>query len=214
MGQVMKTTSTTGKNHTLLSALKEIATNSPTEKISLDTFSAGLGLQSYGALLLTLNIPNLIPIPLPFLSVIFGIPLALVGLQIAAGIARPWIPAFLRKRGIRKSEIINMCDKVEKQYGWFQRLVHARLPFLTQPFAVRLIGLVIFILAGTMVLPIPFGNLVLAIPIAVLAVGLFSQDGLIILLGLLLGLFGLTFNLFIGSSILLSIWYTLTHFLS
>lgn len=198
-------------NKTILDALRSVALSSPNEKISLDAFSKGLGRRSYGLLLLVLDLPNLIPLPLPLLSIIFGIPLALVGLQLALGIERPWIPRFLRERGISKNEIIHFCDKIDDHYGWVHRLVHPRWFVLTRGLFVRLIGLAIFLLASIMALPIPFGNLVLAIPVGLLAIGLIERDGIFVCVGFLLGFCGLLFNLFIGSSIIWSALLVLEH---
>jgi len=199
------------KPKSVLDALRDVAHAAPEEKISIDAFSKGLGRRSYGLLLLTLNLPNLIPLPLPLLSIIFGFPLALVGLQLALGLERPWVPGFLRRRGIKKREMLHFCDQVDKRYGWLHRLIHPRIPVLTRGPAVRLIGLAIFVLASVMALPIPLGNLVLAIPIAILALGLIERDGAFVIGGLILGSGGLIFNLFVGSSILYGMLFALEH---
>ena len=199
------------KPKSVLDALRDVAHAAPEEKISIDAFSKGLGRRSYGLLLLTLNLPNLIPLPLPLLSIIFGFPLALVGLQLALGLERPWVPGFLRRRWIKKKEMLHFCDQADKRYGWFHRLIHPRIPVLTRGPAVRLIGLAIFVLASVMALPIPLGNLVLAIPIALLALGLIERDGAFVIAGLILGCGGMIFNLFVGSSILYAMLFTLEH---
>lgn len=196
---------------TVFDTLRDIAHATRGDKISLGTFSRGLRQRGYGLLLVTLNLPNLIPLPLPFLSIIFGIPLAAVALQMAVGRERPWIPAFLRRRGLKKKEVIYFCDQIDRRYGWIHTLLHPRWPLLTRPTSVRLIGLAISLLAAIMVLPIPFGNLVLAIPITLLALGLLERDGAFVLAGFVLGAAGLSFNLFVGSSILYGLWAAMTR---
>jgi hypothetical protein len=129
-----------GAKETVFDALRSVAVSSVEEKISLSSFSKGLGRRSYGVLLLLLDLPNLIPLPLPLLSFIFGLPLALVGLQLALGIERPWIPRFLHERGIGKKEMILFCDKFDEHYGWVHRLIHPRWFFFARGYAVRLIG--------------------------------------------------------------------------
>ena len=62
-----------------------------------------------------------------------------------------------------------------------------------------------------MALPIPLGNLVLAIPIALLALGLIERDGAAVIAGLVLGSGGLIFNLFVGSSILYGMLFALEN---
>jgi len=203
-----------GKPKSVIDTLRDIvnlATEESEDKISISSFSKGLGRRSYGLLLLTLNLPNLIPLPLPLLSIIFGFPLALIGLQLAVGFERPWLPKFISQRGIKKTEMLYFCDQVDIRYGWVHRLIHPRFPMLTHGVMVRLIGLVIFILASTMLLPIPLGNLVLAIPIAILALGLIERDGVFIICGFVLGCSGLLFNLFIGYSIFFALFFTHGH---
>jgi len=207
----MSILSTVERPKSILDSLRTIALSSPDEKIRLDAFSKGLGRRSYGLLLLVLDLPNLIPLPLPLLSIIFGIPLALVGLQLALGIERPWTPQFLRERGIGEKEIIHFCDKFDEHYGWFHRLVHPRWFVFTRGFFVRLIGLAIFLLASIMALPIPFGNLVLAIPVGLLAIGLIERDGIFVCVGFLLGFCGLLLNLFVGSSIIWGAMVAIEH---
>lgn len=202
------------KPKTVVDTLREIANTSTDDKISVDAFSKGLGRRSYGLLLVTLNLPNLIPLPLPLLSIIFGFPLALVALQMAMGLERPWIPPFIRARGIGKKELLYFCDQADKRYGWFHKFIHPRWIALTRGTNVRLIGLVICVLASVMVLPIPFGNLVLAIPIAILSLGLLERDGAFVLAGFVLGVCGLFFNLLIASSVLYGMLLALQHLLS
>lgn len=199
------------KPQSVLDALRDVAHSAPAEKISIDAFSKGLGHRSYGILLLTLTLPNLIPLPLPLLSVIFGLPLSLVGLQLALGFERPWIPSFLRRRGIKKKELLYFCDQVDKRYGWIHSLIQPRLSAMTRGASVRLIGLAICIFAATMALPIPLGNLVLALPIAILSLGLIERDGALVIGGLFLGCCGLAFNVFVGSSIILAMVIAIQH---
>ena len=191
--------------------MRDIANSASGHIVSIDAFSEGLGRRGYGLLLMMLNLPNLIPLPLPLLSIIFGFPLALIALQLALGMDHPWLPAFLRTRGIRKEEIIYFCDQVDQRYGWFHRLIHPRWLALTRGHIIRVIGFAIFVFATVMVLPIPFGNLVLAIPIATLSLGLIERDGMFVVVGLALGVCGLVFNLLVGSSILYGMLLALEH---
>jgi hypothetical protein len=76
---------------------------------------------------------------------------------------------------------------------------------------VRLIGAAIFTMAFVMVLPIPLGNLVLAIPIALLALALVEKDGVFVIAGFVMGALGLLFNLVIGVSVLMGIFIAIGH---
>jgi hypothetical protein len=189
------------RSHVLF-RIREIAAATERDTVKIDDFSTGLGRRGYGMIIFLLNLPNLIPFPLPLLSIILGIPLALVGLQLAIGFKQPWLPGIIRKQGFKKKDILFFCDDAERRYGKYLKLFRPRLPFLTRGLMTRILGLAVAILALVMALPIPLGNLVLAVPIALLALGLAQRDGYFVIAGFGVGILGLTFNLIIGSSII------------
>ena len=57
---------------------------------------------------------------------------------------------------------------------------------------------------AVMVMPIPLGNLVLAIPIALLSLALVEKDGVFVIAGFVCGGIGLLINFVIGLSILIA----------
>ena len=63
--------------------------------LTLGEVVAALGDRGYGLLIFVLTLPNLLPIYIPGLSAVFGIPLALIALQMMMGQPRPWLPAAL-----------------------------------------------------------------------------------------------------------------------
>lgn len=199
------------KIHDILDTLRAIAKGVDGDHVSIESFSTGLGRRGYGLLLFALNLPNLIPLPLPIISMILGLPLAFVGLLLMLGIPRPWLPKALLRRGVKKSDMLRFCDRVEERFGWVHKLVRPRLTYLLSPGFVRLIGAAIFGMAFVMVLPIPLGNLVLAIPIALLALGLVEKDGVFIIAGLVMGALGILFNFIIGLSVLMGIFMAIGH---
>ena len=59
-----------------------------------------------------------------------------------------------------------------------------RLSLLTSPAVERLLGLVCLVLSLVLVLPIPFGNMLPAFALCVIALGLLERDGIWVLAGL------------------------------
>jgi hypothetical protein len=71
-----------------------------------------------------------------------------------------------------------------------ERTIRPRLLPLTGPQAERVIGIVGFSLAIIIFLPIPFGNMLPGLALAILGLGLLERDGLAVLLGLLAAVTG------------------------
>lgn len=153
-----------------------------------------MGSRGYGVLILLLCLPNLIPLPLPGFSTIFGLPMAFVGLMLTLGARKPWLPKALRNKSIPHNQLELLVKKAHPYLKKIERLTKPRLLALTDDLAKRFLGFSIMIMAGVMALPIPLGNLVLAIPIALISLALIEKDGLLVSIGLVLGLIGLSFN--------------------
>lgn len=156
------------------------------ERIALGDLVALLGDRAFGALLLILSIPNVLPVP--GLSTATGVPMLLIGAQMAAGRPQPWLPRRLAAVTMDRERFLAVMRRARP---WIRRIEHrlaARLPLLTSPPAERLLGLAIAILAGVLALPIVFGNQPPAFAIALIALGLIERDGAFVLAGLLAGL--------------------------
>lgn len=156
------------------------------ERIALGDLVALLGDRAFGALLLILSIPNVLPVP--GLSTATGVPMLLIGAQMAAGRPQPWLPRRVAAVTMDRERFLAVMQRARP---WLRRIEHRlaeRLPALTSPPAERLLGLAVAILAGVLALPIVFGNQPPAFAIALIALGLIERDGAFVLAGLLAGL--------------------------
>jgi hypothetical protein len=61
-----------------------------------------------------------------------------------------------------------------------ERFFKPRWPFFTHPLVERLIGVLLLLLALIVALPIPFGNMIPAIIIVMICLGMIEQDGLVL----------------------------------
>lgn len=163
--------------------------------VSIGDLVKTLGSRGYGFILLVLDLPNLIPLPLPGLSTIFGIPMALIALQMIFREKHPWLPKMVLNRTIDQKNFERMVNKSRPYLQKLERVLRPRYVLMAYPFMRPLIGFSILVMAAVMALPIPFGNFVLAVPIALIALGLIERDGLFIGLGLAIGYMALALNL-------------------
>ncbi len=169
-----------------LHSLLEVAKG---QAMSLGQIEAHLKDRGYALLVLFLAAP--FPIPnIPGLSVPFGIAILLIGMAFMLR-RRPNLPQFILRRTIEFPTLQKVIPFVARLMERLERYMKPRLRFLiTGPINSSLFGLGIvsggFFLA--LPLPIPLTNGPPALSIIFLVVGVLCKDGLMVIIGHLLGI--------------------------
>ena len=163
----------------------------PHERVSLGDVTRLLGDRGYGVLMFVLALPGAVP----GLSSIAAIPLALVAVQLAIGLPRPWLPRFLAVRSLSRTDFARMIERVEPSLMRIERLLRPRFMLLTGPVGERLMGAMCLVLALLLTVPILF-NLPLIVPIALMSLALLERDGVLAAIGLAVG--GLVLGAVVG----------------
>jgi len=167
--------------------------------VTLAEVLTAVGERSFGALLVILAIPNMVAGLIPGLSIVLGLPLLLVSMQLVVGAERPWLPRRLAHLKIKRSDLRRMVERTRPTLRRLERALQPRLEFLTSPWAERLIGLGCLALSVLVFLPIPFANLVPAIGIMLFGFSMLERDGLMALAAM--GIVGVSAALFSGVAI-------------
>jgi hypothetical protein len=168
--------------------LRGLLTAADGKAMSLAEIEAHLKDRGYALLVLFLAAP--FPIPnIPGLSVPFGIAIALIGLAFTTR-RRPQLPGFILRTTIEFSTLQKVIPWVAGKLEWMETYIKPRLTFLVKgPAMTSLFGLGIvsggFFLA--LPLPIPFTNGPPALSIIFLVVGVLCRDGVMALVGHILG---------------------------
>lgn len=139
--------------------------------------------RAFGSTLLIFALPEALPLPIAGISAILGIPLMLVSAQLVLGFQRPWLPKWVIDRPFKRERFEPIVYRALRPLEKLERLLKPRWRFLTIPLVERLIGLLLLLLAIVIALPIPFGNILPAIAIVVISLGLIEGDGLMIAIG-------------------------------
>ena len=176
----------------ILARLAEPATGS----VTLGEVLAAVGERSFGALLVILAIPNMVAGLIPGLSILLGLPLLLVSLQLLVGAEKPWLPRRLARLEIQRADLRRIVERTRKALRRLERALRPRLEFVTASWAERLIGLGCVALSILVFLPIPFANLVPATGIMLFGFSMLERDGLMALAAM--GIVGLSAVLFGG----------------
>lgn len=153
------------------------------ETIRLGDLIQSLGSRAFGPTLLLCALPEALPLPVAGVSAIIGTPLFIFSLQLLLGYRAPRIPKWLSKREFRRKDFEKAIHYVLRYLARFEKVVRPRWQFATTPVVERLLGLLFLILAFVIMLPIPLGNMLPAIAIVVISLGLIEADGVLVVMG-------------------------------
>ncbi|MGJ4953822.1 exopolysaccharide biosynthesis protein [Bradyrhizobium sp. HKCCYLS20291] len=168
--------------------LLAIARTVRSEEPSVGELFDSLESEGLGLTLLLLTIPALLPLPGPF-GMVFGTLVALVALQILFGAERLWLPEPLRRRPVPQRLLRKVIRAGLDWAGTAERgLREDRLVWLTGRTARMLLALPLLLMAVTIILPIPLGNVMPALALIAASIGFMACDGLAVLLSMLIAM--------------------------
>ncbi len=172
----------------LSAMLEALAHDTGRDRIAVGDLLAALGDRALVALMFVFAFPNVLPTP-PGTSSVLGAPLIFLALQLSLG-QRPWLPAFIARRSMARTDFAALIRRVSPWLARAERLLRPRAAWLALPPMEFLVGLVCLLLALILVLPIPLGNVLPALAISLLALGVLERDGLWVAAGLVTAAFG------------------------
>jgi hypothetical protein len=155
------------------------------ERVSVGDLLDELGDRALGALMFVFAVPNVLPVP-PGTSAILGTPLVFLAAQMMFG-RGPWLPAIVAKRSLSREDFAALVRRVIPWLVKAEKLLRPRFSALASPPVEYAVGLVCLLLALVLALPIPLGNMLPALAISLLALGMLERDGYWIVAGLAAG---------------------------
>lgn len=150
------------------------------DEICLQDLLLKMGDRAFGPTLLICALPEALPLPVVGLSAFVGIPLMLVSAQLMLGFRQPWLPRWILKRSFKRQHFEKPIYRVLRHLEKLERFFKPRWQFFTHPAFERLIGLLLVVLAVIIALPIPFGNMLPAIAVVLVCLGMIEKDGLVL----------------------------------
>jgi hypothetical protein len=112
-----------------------------------------------------------------------------------AGVRRIWLPDWLRARRLPSRAVRTMT---ERAVPWLTRaenlLQRRRMMVLTGRTAQALLGIPIFLLAVSVALPLPLGNVLPVVALCAIALAVLERDGLAVLIALVLSVVSLAWT--------------------
>lgn len=167
--------------------LEGFAHGDPGDRLLIGALVAGLPHTAFGMLLLVGLMPAFLPLP-GLAGAVSGPLVMLVGLQLMIGLRKPWLPAFLARRGPQRSTITRFRDLAAPWLNRLERVVRPRLHWvLEHPLASIFTGVLLVLLGLLLALPIPFTNYVFGGLMLLFVFALLERDGAMMLFAWLVG---------------------------
>jgi hypothetical protein len=143
--------------------------------------------RSFGGLLFLLAVLSLIP----GVSIFSGLVIHLLGIQVSLGFKAPRIPRFVSEYRFKKERLVAMLNSVALYIERLEKYIRPRLILFTVWPSTLFIGVLILFLGALISIPLPFTNLLPALAILVISLGLLERDGLVIIVGVLFSIIAL-----------------------
>jgi len=160
--------------------LEQIRKQANGQSITLAEIIQILRGRGFDVLMVLLALPFCTPIPLPGLSVPFGIVLTLFGARIALR-KKPWLPQRLLNKEIPAPTLEKILSTSLKVARGMEKVLHPRLRFFKQWPSFAVVNGLVITLAGMLLAlplpPLPFANGLPALAIVLVAAGMLEEDG-------------------------------------
>lgn len=155
-------------------------------RLSLEELMTRAGRRGPAFLMLFLCLLSMIFSVVPGFSTLVGLPLLILSAQMALGRRRLGLPGWLGRRSFDQKLLAQGLYRRMALVQRFERLVRPRLKLLcTRPFH-RVMGIVGTLCAIVLSLPIPLMNFPPTLAVFLMALGVLTRDGAMVLAGLLL----------------------------
>jgi hypothetical protein len=147
------------------------------QRIALRDLIGALGDRSFVPLMIIFALPNVFAF-VPGSSVITGLPLMFISVQLVLGRPSAWLPKILNDRSIEHGTFTRIVAQATPWIEWVERMARPRYWPLSRLSAERIVGFASLVMAVFMFLPIPFSNSLPAVSVIMLALSLSECDGL------------------------------------
>ncbi|MET3601909.1 exopolysaccharide biosynthesis protein [Martelella mangrovi] len=156
-------------------------------RVTLERLDNALAERSFGAFIALFAIPNLVPLP-PGATLVLGLPLILVTWQMMASRhARVWFPERIARFSIDGERCMRLLARILPWLRWIESAVRPRFWFVETRRAERVLGAFGLVLAIVVFFPIPFGNWLPALALAIIGLSATERDGYGLIVGLVIG---------------------------
>ena len=169
------------RNEGIRTLLSMFEHGDPGEQQPLGRILQGLQESAFGVFLFVAILPAFIPVP-GIGGAVSGPLVLLIGLQMMAGLSRPWVPGFIARRGPRRGTMHRFLGRIDRPLRRLDRMLKPRLSALVWPLPARVFTGLLLVMTGVLLsLPIPLTNYLFGFQLLLFALALIERDGALML---------------------------------
>lgn len=186
-----------------LSTLKENVENLLSmdgEEFTVKQISNNLGASAALIMGVILAAPMCLPFAnIPGLAQIVSLAMGIIFFRLFLGKKELWLPKKVNQAKVKRDGLHKICNFLLKWIDKSGKVFKPRMQIFTSEIAQKILYLYIIFLAFILALPlvIPFTNFLPAIAILIITFGIINQDGLLALVGIIVGVISTIFAFFI-----------------
>jgi hypothetical protein len=184
----------------IVQRLRDAAAALSTERVSMQTMAQAHGPAAHGTLLLLMAAPCLLPVP--GVGTVLGMGIAALAIAMWRGNAASCLPRRVAELELSHHWAQRVLGMLASAYAVAGRYARARLSHRALVDRGSWMALVVGLMAVVIVLPIPFGNMLPALALMMIGIGLVFHDGLAVILGFATA----ALAVFVTAGLLLVVW--------
>ncbi|MEM7597287.1 MAG: exopolysaccharide biosynthesis protein [Pseudomonadota bacterium] len=180
--------------------LDQLAAEAQGQDVTLAWVLDTLGERAFGLFLLFLALPCCIPF-LYGVPQVVALPMMFVSAQILMGRRAPWLPEKLGARTISAQSLTGLADRAGPWLRRIEAISKPRLTALTRAPLDRIVGVALVLFSASILVPLPGTNTVPGFAVVIVSMGLLQRDGILVILGSIIGTVWIGTLIFAGASL-------------
>lgn len=165
------------RNEGIRTLLQLASQGDPDARLSMSQVLGSLQQGAFGMFLLLAILPAFLPLP-GVAGALSGPLVMLIGAQMSIGLATPWLPRALGRRGPRRRTLYRFTHRLDRPLRKLDRLLRPSFALAVAPLPARMFtGLQLLLLGLLLSLPIPFTNYLFGCQLLLFALALLERDG-------------------------------------
>lgn len=193
-------TATISQDMAISERLVQLGQDAESDQVSLEWILKQLHERAFGLFLLILALPCCIPF-LYGIPQIVSLPLMFVSVQILLGRRVPWLPEKLAARTVSAEGLRSLSNRAGPWLRRIENLSRPRLSVLTNPPLDCIVGGALVLFSASILVPLPGTNTVPGFAVVIVAMGLLQRDGILVILGSVIGTSWIVSLIFAGATL-------------
>ena len=184
----------------IVQRLRETAATLPAERVSLQTLARAHGPAAHGTWLLLMAVPCLLPVP--GVGTVLGLGMIALAVAMWRGQSAVCLPRRVAELELSSHWAQRVLGMLAFSYAVAGRFTRARLSHLALAEGRSWTAAAIGLMALIVVMPIPFGNVLPAVALMLIGLGLVFRDGVAVVLGLAMAALAMC----VTAGVMLMVW--------